>query len=354
MTDIKIETPTLLLTGATGWLGQRMALAATGGLNDCAVPAVLAGRVRALVSPGQRFKDLLDRGIDVVQGDLRDPEAIASFVQGAADGILIHLAGVIHPLGRTEPFDAVNHRATLALHDAARAVGVRRMVVMSSNSPIGANATPSDRFDEASPYNPYMGYGRSKMLMEQGLRARMADGKTPEVVIIRAPWFYGPGQPPRQSLFFKMVRMGRFPIFGDGRNRRSMSYVDNLVQGLLLAVARPQAAQKIYWIADEQPYAMRDIVGTVKEVLRDFGMQVKDAQPPRLPGLIPDLARVTDRALQRIGLYHQKIHVLSEMNLTIACDVDVAKRDLGYVPTVALREGMRRSVAWCVEHGHDL
>jgi nucleoside-diphosphate-sugar epimerase len=353
MTDVKIETPTLLITGATGWLGQRMALAATAGLDDHAVPAVSAGRVRALVAPGQPHKQLLDLGIDVVQGDLRDPEAIASFVQGAGDGILIHLAGVIHPPGRTEAFDAVNHRATLALHDAARAAGVRRMVVMSSNSPIGANAAPTDRFDEASPYNPYMGYGRSKMLMEQGLRARMAEGKAPEVVIVRAPWFYGPGQPPRQSLFFKMVRMGRFPIFGDGSNRRSMSYIDNLVQGLLLAAARPPAAHKIYWIADEQPYAMRDIIGTVKEVLGDVGLPVKDAQP-RLPGLVPDLARVADGTLQRIGFYHQKIHVLSEMNLTIACDVGAAMRDLGYAPTVALREGMRRSVAWCVEHGHDI
>jgi nucleoside-diphosphate-sugar epimerase len=55
--------------------------------------------------------------------------------------------------------------------------------------------------------------------------------------------------------------------------------------------------------------------------------------------------------LQSIGLYHQKMHVLSEMNKTIACDVGKAERELGYDPKVDLAEGMRRSMAWMLERG---
>ena len=55
-----------------------------------------------------------------------------------------------------------------------------------------------------------------------------------------------------------------------------------------------------------------------------------------------------------MGFYHQKIHVLSEMNKTIACSIEKAQRELGYNPPVALEEGMRRSLAWCLAQGLSL
>ena len=58
-----------------------------------------------------------------------------------------------------------------------------------------------------------------------------------------------------------------------------------------------------------------------------------------------------DTALQGLGLYHQKIHVLSEMDKTIACSVAKAEKELGYDPAIELEEGMRRSLAWCVRQG---
>ena len=58
--------------------------------------------------------------------------------------------------------------------------------------------------------------------------------KNTNFTIIRAPWFYGPDQPKRQSEF-SMVRSGRFPLIGTGENLRSRSYVDNLVEGVILA-----------------------------------------------------------------------------------------------------------------------
>jgi nucleoside-diphosphate-sugar epimerase len=232
------------------------------------------------------------------------------------------------------------------------------MVVMSSNSPLGYNALPEDRFTEESPYNPYMGYGRSKMAMERQLREAIAISRSsrggPEIVIARAPWFYGPGQPPRQTLFFSMIRAGRFPLIGDGANRRSMGYVDSLALGLLLCATVPRAAGNTYWLADAEPYPMADIIDTVKAVLRDdFAMKVAD-RSPRLPAMVSDIARLADAGIQACGLYHQKIHVLSEMNLTIACDIGKARRELGYAPLVELREGMRRSIQWCLDAGHKI
>jgi nucleoside-diphosphate-sugar epimerase len=71
----------------------------------------------------------------------------------------------------------------------------------------------------------------------------------------------------------------------------------------------------------------------------------------RLPDIASEIALAADKAIQGAGMYNQKIHVLSEMNKTIACRIDLARRELGYEPAVALREGMRRSLKWCVESG---
>ncbi|GHS85070.1 hypothetical protein FACS1894103_6330 [Campylobacterota bacterium] len=227
------------------------------------------------------------------------------------------------------------------------------MVIMSSNSPIGCNPYPDHLFDEESPYNPYMGYGYSKMLMEHEINRRAQSGKL-ETVIIRAPWFYGPFQPPRQTEFFAMVKNGKAPIVGSGLNRRSMTYIDNLAQGMMLAASVERAAGQTYWIADKRPYEMNEIIDTIESVLEtDFGIECRHKRM-RLPSIAADVARVIDYGLQKVGLYQQKIHVLSEMNQTIACSVEKAERELGYKPVIELREGMKRSIAWVVANGQVL
>src|SRR4029450_8546644 len=97
--------------------------------------------------------------------------------------------------------------------------------------------------------------------------AEIQAGGRLETVVIRAPWFYGPFQPPRQTLFFTMIRAGKAPIVGGGGNLRSMAYTDNLAQGTLRAARVEQAAGRTYWIADRRPYAMNEVVDTVERLL---------------------------------------------------------------------------------------
>jgi nucleoside-diphosphate-sugar epimerase len=347
---VRLEPQLVVVTGGNGWLGRRVVEALTRGLEDTRSVSDGGNRVRCLVPPGEDANFLLDLAVEIVRGDLRDQKALERLVDGAKGALLLHIAGVIHPK-RISDFEEINTRGTVQLVDVARRSGVRRIVVMSSNSPIGCNPYPEHRFTEESPYNPYMGYGRSKWLMELALLEAIASGKAPETVILRAPWFYGPGQPPRQTLFFTLIKEGRFPLLGTGSNRRSLGYVDNLAQGVILALAHPAAAGEIYWLADETPYSMREIVDAVRSVLRnDFGFAVKE-KTLRVPSLVGDLATFADGLLQAAGVYQQKIHVLSEMNKNIACDIGKAQRQLGYTPRISLREGMRRSVAWCLDQG---
>ena len=148
-----------------------------------------------------------------------------------------------------------------------------------------------------------------------------------------------------------MIKSGVAPIVGDGENMRSITYIDNLCQAILLSTHCPIANGKTYWVADSQPYSMNAIIDTVERLMEDeFGLMVAHKRL-RLPSVAGEVAYLFDKLIQGVGLYHQKIHVLSEMNKTIACSIEKARCELGYAPTVELEEGMRRSLAWCVEQG---
>jgi nucleoside-diphosphate-sugar epimerase len=348
--------PLALVTGFPGWLGNRLVHFLHEPHPDFPFGREQPRfeRVRCLVLPGTPAETVTGRypGIEVVEGDIRDPGAVGRFCSGAEGATVFHLAGLIHPKRVRELFE-INTEGTRHLLAAAAAAGVRRIVATSSNSPAGVNANPDERFDEDAPYRPYMAYGRSKKLMEDDLNAAHAAGAV-KTTILRPCWFYGPEQPPRQSEFFRMIKEGKAPIVGDGESRRSMSYVDNTSLGLLLAAANERAAGQTYWIADERPYTMNEIVGTVEELLEhEFGMQVAHDRM-RLPSIASEVALAVDAVLQGAGLYQQKIHVLSEMNKTIACSVDKAREELGYAPSVELREGMRRSIRWCLDNGQEI
>jgi nucleoside-diphosphate-sugar epimerase len=274
----------------------------------------------------------------------------ARVLEDAAGADVLHTAGVIHPRTVAD-FARVNVQATQAVVDAARDVGARRLVHVSSNSPFGVNPTPEDVFRAEEPYHPYMGYGRSKMLAEQLVRA--AHGSGLETTVVRPPWFYGRYQPARQTRFFTGVRTGRFPLVGDGRNRRSMVHVENLVDGVLRAQLTTAAGGRAYWIADRRPYPMREVIETVREALRLEGYEVS-RRVPRVPRFVGTAAERLDGILQDRGRYVQELHVLGEMDKTIACTIERAERELGYDPRVELLGGMRDAIRWCRDQGIEL
>lgn len=341
--------PITLVSGANGWLGTQSVHNLADGFAD--IPALRAPeadrRLRCLVfseADPARLRRLAP-GAEIVSGDIRDPKVMQDFCRGAAGGTLFHCAGLIHPRRRVRELYSVNVDGTRQLLQAAEEAGVRRAVVMSSNSPIGTNPAGVPLFDEESPYQPYMNYGRSKMQMEQVVREFQQRGRI-ETVIVRSPWFYGPFQPERQSMFFRMIRDGRGPLVGDGENRRSMAYVENISQGMVLCERTEKANGEIFWIADERPYTTNEIIDAVETLLeKEFSVPVAHKRL-RLPFWAGEAATCADRAIQQLGLYNQKIHVLSEMNKNIACTIKKARRVLGYDPKVSLMEGMRRSLQW--------
>lgn len=333
---------TVIVVGAGGWLGQAVLRGLVDGITGREDLEGVSESVKIIAADLPDALSAIDSHarVEKVAVDVCDSSTFERLNDYADNALIMHVVGIIHPK-RVKQFFEVNHEGSVNFLRHMATKGVKRAVVMSSNSPIGTNPYPEHVFDEKSEYNPYMGYGKSKMLLEKSL---LKETFSMEVVIIRAPWFYGVNQPARQKEFFEMIRNGKGPIVGSGNNRRSMVFTENLAQGIFLAAEKPGIDKEIFWVADERPYTMNTIIDTVERLMDDeFNLQCKHKRL-RLPGLAAEVAYLVDKMMQSVGLYHPKIHVLSEMNKTIACSISKAKKELGYKPRVALEEGMRQSL----------
>jgi nucleoside-diphosphate-sugar epimerase len=338
-------TSGLVVTGAGGWFGRTFITS----LADQGV-AVPVDTVRAFVQ-AQADADFVRSTLpqaQVVVGDVRSDADVAELYAGLDTTYLVHAAGIIHP-DRITDFIAVNADGTRRVVTAALAAGAQRIVHISSNSPMGTNPSPDEVFRDDEPFNPYYGYGVSKMRAESIVRQLLETADVPGV-IVRPPWFYGPHQPDRQARFLRSVRLGRFPFVGKGTNRRSMVFTEHLAQGVRLALTSQHRGLSTYWIADPQPYSMLEVIHAVREAARAEGLEVMDRNL-YLPDIVGRMAEQADSFLQSRGRYQQEIHVLGELNKNISCSIAGARRDLGYDPRTSLVDGMRRSYRYGLDNG---
>jgi nucleoside-diphosphate-sugar epimerase len=347
-----MKSPLCLVTGAPGWLGSRFVEVLRDGLPE--LPASERREIRCLVRPGTPGSALttLPPDVEKVEGDVRDPGALREFFRGAGGATLFHLCGVVAPR-RTRDFHDVNVEGTRNVLDGAADAGVGRAIAVSSNTVAGPNPRPGHLFDEGAPHNPRLPYGRSKALMEDLVNEAFAAGRL-ETVIIRPCRFHGPRQPAARTRFYRMIRQGRIPLVGGGRACWSLSYIDNTCQALLLAERTPAAAGRTYWIADRRPSTVREILDTVKSQLeREFGLPVSRREV-RVPTAVARAAAAADALIQRFGVTQLHVHALGHLQVSSACSIARAERELGYDPKIGLEEGTRRSIRWCLDNGQEI
>jgi nucleoside-diphosphate-sugar epimerase len=328
----------LLITGAPGWLCD--ALIASHAKSP--IPGV--ERVRCLVhaslahSP-ESLKGRWGADVEVVAGDLTDAGSLAAAVRDVDR--VVHGAAIMH-VERVRQYYEINTEGTRSLALAAAAAGVRRFVFLSSNAAGGRSETPGVLMRESDASVPRSPYGHSKWLAEQFL----LDVTGPmERTVLRPCMFYGPPVPERHVDVYKRIIAGRMPLVGHGDYARSLTHIDNLVEGVRAALERPEANRQTYYIADARTYSTRQVVDGMAAAL---GVK---ARYIRLPEVTAKLAFETDRALSRYGIYWQTLHLVGEADWDVGVSIEKARRELGYDPKVEIDEGMRGAVAWCRSRG---
>lgn len=308
----------ILLTGGAGFIGSHVseALAARGdevtvldNFNDFYDPAIKRRNAEQLASGS---------GVRVVEGDIRDGDAVEKlFAEGRFDG-LIHLAamaGVRPSLLDPMLYQDVNIRGTQILLDAMKRHDTGRFVFASSSSVYGANESVPFKEDDDihKPVSPYAATKRAGELFNFTHHHLYGLPTT----CLRFFTVYGPRQRPEMAIhkFVRAVLEDKpIPFFGDGSTRRDYTYIDDIVDGVVRSYDHCEGYE-IYNLGESQTTSLQELVDMIGEVCGKT--PILDRQPMQ-PG---------------------------DVVITYA-NVDKARERLGYDPHTTVRDGLERFLAW--------
>ena len=293
--------------------------------------------------PGLFAEELEALGAEVVIGSITDEALVDRLTRGA--DYVQHLAAAFRRINVPKKvYWDVNVEGTRKVLAAAKKHGVKRVVYCSTQGVHGHVDNPPG--DETSPIEPEDYYQYTKWEGERVCQEFMDEGM--EISIVRPTAIYGPGDPGRFLLLFKMSKDGRFLMFGNGKTTYHPVYIDNLVDLFLLAATHPAAVGETYLGADEHYYTLNDLV---KAVGRAMGKDVKIVHLPFRPLWL--LAVVVEAVCWplRISppLFRRRVDWFRQVR---AFKIDKARRELGYEPRVGIDEGLEATYRWYVENGY--
>jgi nucleoside-diphosphate-sugar epimerase len=316
-----------LVTGATGFTGS-------------AVVRALVERgeseVVALVRPSSDTAELQRLGVECRTTDIRDLDSVTrSFGRPRR---VFHVAAAFRTEhAELDEFQRVNVDATRNLLICAAEAGVERFVHFSTVGVQGAIDDPPA--GEGYRYQPGDHYQRTKL--EGELAAREFAERGLPVCIVRPVGIYGPGDRRFRKLF-RPISRGRFVMIGSGETLYHLTYIDDLVAGILLAAGHPAALGEVFTIAGPRYTTLNELVASIANAL--------GVRPPRLriPYRPIYLASVAcERACKAVGieppLYPRRVEFFSKDR---AFDISKSRRVLGFEPKVDLEEGLRRTAEW--------
>jgi 2-alkyl-3-oxoalkanoate reductase len=324
-----------LITGATGFIGGHLS-------------AALLARgdsLRALVRELGRAEALRRQGAELVQGDLMTTDSLQRAVEGVER--VYHCAALVGDWLDPATVRRANVEGTSALLSACADAGVRRVVYVSSLAVLGIRHHHGT--DESAPCR-YSGdpYGDSKIDAEQLVR-RCAAEREMETVILRPGFVYGPGDRQFLPRLLDSLLSGQFVYVGDGSKLLNKIYIEDFVQAALLADSKPEAAGQVYNLTDGDKTSLRDFVTFIAEYLgipaptrhvpaaaawaacHGFELMARltrSKEPPRL-----------NRARLKFLYYNQHY------------SIEKARRELGYTPRFAYRQGLPPTLDWFRANG---
>ncbi|HEY0681397.1 MAG TPA: NAD(P)-dependent oxidoreductase [Steroidobacter sp.] len=331
MTAFPNTTPQkLLVTGATGFIGSRLALRA----HQLGVDVLATGRAELHVE-AERLQELRAAGVRVEVGLLQDLDLLERLLPGR--DTVIHLAAAQHEAEMPESyFRAVNVDSVRTLLGACRDHNVRRFVYGST---IGVYGDASESLlDEDSPVRPDNVYTSTKLEAESLVHAFEPHLET---CIVRIAETYGPGDR-RLLKLFRSIARGHFIMIGSGANRRQCIHVDDLARGLMLAAQHPAAVGRTFVFAGTE-------IMTTQEMVRRIAM-VLERRPPRLQ--LPMWPFVAAAGVMETTL--PPLHIapplhsrrLDFFRKSFVFSTARAQSLLGFHPAIDFRTGAADTVSW--------
>jgi nucleoside-diphosphate-sugar epimerase len=316
----------VLVTGAGGFTG--LALART--------LSAQGWHVRGLVRRPSGSPELSAAGVEVIAGDVRDESVVRTALREVE--LVYHLAAVFRRASvPNSEYRSVHVDATRTLVEAAAEAGVRRVVQCSTvgvHGDVQGNAPAT----EDAPFHPMDIYQQTKlegewMARETARRVGM------QVTVVRPGPIYGPGDRRLFKLIGGVARR-RFRLLGDGSPRFQMVYVDDLIDGMLLAGERAEASGGTYILTGVEAPTLAELVNEIAEVAQVPAPRVRlPVWPFWLLGAACEAVCIPLRIEPPVFRRRVKFFTSNRW-----FDITRARRELGFAPKVSLREGLVRTL----------
>jgi len=253
----------ILVTGGTGFLGQHL------------TKSLLASdhHVRILGRDFAQMTSLIEAGAIPLVADLRDEAAVEQACRGC--DAVYHVGAFSAAWGRHADFHQINVGGTRAVLAGCLAHNVKRLIYVSSPSVVfDGKDIQNAREDLPYPHHFASTYSLTKKLGEDLVNAAM---QKLETVIIRPKAIFGPGDRTLFPQLIAVARQRRLPQIGDGRNLVDLTYVENVVHALLLALDAEAAIGKTYTITNNEHILLWDVI---RQVLSELNLSTNLRQIP--------------------------------------------------------------------------
>jgi nucleoside-diphosphate-sugar epimerase len=325
----------VLITGGTGFIGSRLTLRCL----EKGYSVRILGQENTLAESENKAL-IEEKGAEVVLATVTDRESVFESLEGI--DIVFHLAAAQHEMNiPDERFWDVNVNGTRNMLEASVQAGVKRFV---HGSTIGVYGALEGVIDERSPCEPDNIYGVTKL---EGERLVLSFKEKLPVVIIRISESYGPGDR-RLLKLFKAIDKNVFLMIGDGKNVHHLIYIDDLIDGFLLAATAEEAIGNVFVLSGKEPVTTNEMVAVITEQL---GKNMPKFRLPLVPMLI--VATFVEKLLRPIGVQppiHRRRMDFFRKSFTFS--QEMASRVLGFTPKVDFRQGVLETANWYKKMGY--
>ena len=325
----------VLITGGTGFIGSRLALRCTG----------MGHRVRVLGQENTPAEEdnrvTIEReGAEVVLGTVTDREKVLRVMEDIE--VVFHLAAAQHEMNVPDSrFWDVNVAGTRNTVEAAVHAGVKRFVHGSTIGVYGSGLNGT--IDEDSPLKPDNIYGVTKL---EGEKLVLSYHEKLSIVIIRIPETFGPGDRRLLKLFRTIDKF--FFVIGKGENLHHLIYIDDLIDGMMLAAENEAAVGKIFLLCGKEAVTTNDMVAVIAS---ELGKKPPGLHLPFWPFYAA--ATIMELTLRPLGIQpplHRRSMDFFKKSFSFAFDESIRK--LGFIPLYDFRQGIRETLRWYVEKGY--
>ncbi|MFH1581385.1 MAG: NAD-dependent epimerase/dehydratase family protein [Pseudomonadota bacterium] len=325
----------ILVTGGGGFLGS-------------AIVKLLVERGDHVRSFSRGFyQELASLGVEQVRGDIGDKDAVEVACKGI--DLVFHVAAKAGVWGDYSEYFKTNVTGTENVIAACIKHKVPRLVHTSSPSVI-FNGTDMEGVDESVPYSNkfYAHYPKTKAIAEQNvINAARDDLMT---IILRPHLIWGPND----SHLVPRIIAGakRLVMVGDGKNLVDTIYIDNAADAHILAADRLEENHKlsgnVYFISQGEPVFLWEMINNI---LKAAGLApVKRSISRKTAWVIGAMLEACFKLFKLSGEPQITRFVAEELATAHWFDISAAKKDLGYVPRVSTKEGIRRLEKWLKSH----